>query len=53
MLDDRDLVADGFQCQECGTPFDDGVGHPRSCRACGGEDESRHDELMRRALDEP
>jgi hypothetical protein len=46
MLDDRDLVADGFQCQDCGTPFDDGVGHPRSCRACGGVDESRHDQFQ-------
>jgi hypothetical protein len=47
-IDDRDLVAEGFACSDCGEPFDDGPGHPRLCKGCGGIDESRHDELSGR-----
>lgn len=48
MIDDREPIREGYVCQDCRTPFDTGVGHARSCQACGGSDESRHDELARR-----
>lgn len=45
MIDDRDNRLEGFACEDCGEPFNDGVGHPRRCKGCGGEDASRHAEL--------
>jgi hypothetical protein len=46
-----DLVLDGMVCEECGTVLEEGVGHPRRCRACENE-QGQEDEVEGEGIEE-